>query len=261
MTGEAKNIPGSFVDGVLYSFRSLGFINRHPRLYPYIIIPFLINVFLFSLAVYFGLSFFDQTVTGYLPQGDAWYWILLKYASWVLAGILTMVLVFFSFTVVGCLIASPFNEILSERTEEILNKTSSNEPFVFSIFLQDMRRTLVDESKKILFFILGMLVLLLLNFLPLIGPLLYGPLSVMWTIFFLTVEYTGYIFARKRLTFRDQRRFILTHKLLMTGFGLGLLCILAIPLFQFLCIPLGVVGATRLYYDIEEKALKESAIP
>ena len=78
-------------------------------------------------------------------------------------------------------------------------------------------------------------------------------------LFFLTVEYTGYVFPRKHLTFRDQRRFIFSHKLVMLGFGTGVMGVLGVPFLQFFCIPLGVVGATQLWYDLsgEETAPKD----
>lgn len=243
---------GNFSRGLLHPFRAFGFIRRQPRLYPYVVIPFTINLAVFSLAVFLGLRFFNQLAVDFIPQGDAWYWIFLHYATWVVAVLLTMVLVFFSFTAVGSLIASPFNDILSERTEEILSGVRNDEPFVFRVFLQDLKRTLFDESKKILLFVLGMIFLLGLNLLPGIGSALYGVLSVLWTIFFLVVEYTGYVFGRKHLGFKDQRRFILGHKLLLLGFGSGLLAILAIPFLQFCAIPLGVVGATRIYFETQQ---------
>ena len=185
----------------------------------------------------------------YLPQGEAWYWFLLNYLLMAIAITVTLVLVFFTFTVVGSLLASPFNDILSERTENMLTGQTSDEPFVFKTFLEDSGRVLIIESKKISLFLAGMLLLLLLNILPIIGPLLYSILSVLWTVFFLVIEFTGYVFSRKGLTFKEQRLIIYQNFSLMAGFGLGVFCILAIPFFQFLCIPLGVVGATYLLYD------------
>ena len=69
------------------------------------------------------------------------------------------------------------------------------------------------------------------------------------TVFFLISEYTGYVFSRKRYDFATQRQTIFKHKSVMFGFGTGLFCVLAIPFFQFMCIPLGVVGAVRLLHE------------
>jgi len=250
MTLNLKNNPiANFSLGFLYPFRAGRFIKNHPVLLKYIIVPFLINFIVLSLAVYWGLSFFNSTVIHYIPQGEAWYWIILSYFLWILAVLVTMVLVFFGFTVTGAIIASPFNDILSERTEEILTGTPNDEPFVFKVFLKDALRTVMDESKKIIIFVVLMLLLLPLNLIP-GGTLPYSVLSISLTIFFLVVEYTGYVFSRKHLTFRDQRRFIFSQKFLMLGFGTGIMGVLAVPFLQFLCIPLGVVGATQLWHDI-----------
>jgi CysZ protein len=248
-TSFSKNPISNFSTGFLYPFRAGKFIKAHPRLLKYIIVPFLINVVIFSGAVYWGLSFFNSIVVHYIPQGDAWYWAILSYFLWTLAILVTMVLVFFGFTVIGAIIASPFNDILSEKTEELLTGISNEEPFVFKVFLSDAMQTLADESKKIIIFVLLMLFLLPLNLLP-GGALPYSALSILLTVFFLVVEYTGYVFSRKHQTFRDQKRFVFSHKFMMLGFGTGIMGVLAIPFLQFFCIPLGVVGATQLWHDL-----------
>jgi CysZ protein len=258
MTLSVKDNPVSnFSQGFLYPFRAGKFIKGHPVLFKYIIVPFLINVVVLSIAVYWGLSFFNSIVVHYIPQGDAWYWAILSYFLWTLAILMTMVLVFFGFTVTGAVISSPFNDILSEKTEELLTGNHSEEPFVFKVFLRDALHTVMDESKKIIIFVVLMVFLLPLNLIP-GGSLPYSILSVFLTLFFLVVEYTGYVFYRKHLTFRDQRRFIYSKKFLMLGFGAGIMALLAVPFLQFFCIPLGVVGATRLWYDL---AGLETAMP
>jgi CysZ protein len=254
-----ENPISNFSRGFFSPFHTVRFILDHKRLIKYILIPFSINLVVFSLAIYLGLDFFDYFISQHIPQGEAWYWFLLNYLLWIIAILLTAVLVFFSFAVVGSLIASPFNDILSEKTEGILTDKHNEEPFSFTIFLQDARRTLFDESKKILLFVLAMALLLLLNLVPGVGSLLYPILSAGLTIFFLIVEYTGYTFARKHLPFKEQRGYIFRNKSLLFGFGTGLLLVLAIPLFQFLCIPLGVVGGTRICFDSKSPMVVEKS--
>ena len=244
-----KNPASNFSRGFLYPFRAGKFIKGHPALLKYIIIPFFINVMVLSGAIYWGFAFFNSIVVHYIPQGETWYWVILSYFIWAAAILITMVLVFFGFTVTGAIIASPFNDILSEKTEELLSGIPNDEPFVFKIFLKDAMHTVTDESKKIIIFVVLMVFLLPLNLLP-GGSLPYSVLTVLLTVFFLVVEYTGYVFYRKHLTFREQRNFIFSQKFLMLGFGTGVLGVLAVPFLQFFCIPLGVVGATQLYYDL-----------
>ena len=236
-----------FASGFSSPYRAGRYLLQHPSLLPLVLIPVAINIVVFTAAVWAGLHLFGTTVIHYLPHDHAWYWQMLSYLLWLVAILLTMVLVFFGFSAVGTLIASPFNDLLSERTEELLTGRSLAEPFSLRQFLGDAIRTLVEEGKKILVFLAGMGLLLLLNFLPVVGTLLYAGLSLAWTVTFLAVEYSGYIAGRKRMTFARQRRYLLGRKLVMVGFGCGLLCLLAIPFLQFLCIPLGVIAATQLW--------------
>jgi CysZ protein len=97
-----------------------------------------------------------------------------------------------------------------------------------------------------------MLFLLLLNLIPALGTVLYAVLSVAFTLFFLAVEYTGFVFGRHRRSFRQQRRYLFSRKGLLLGFSTGVLVMLAVPFLQFICIPLAVVGATRLCHDFPE---------
>ena len=239
-----------FSAGFFYPFKALRFINNHPRLYLYILLPLIITLAIFTLFTSWGIHLFQQTIVHYIPRGDAWYWQILSALLWMVAILLTTVLVFFAFTAVGNLIASPFNDLLSEKTESILNNNQKDHtPFAWRTFFAEAWQTMLVEMKKIAVFLLGMLFLLLLNFLPVVGSLLYAILSIFWTILFLAVEYSGYVFTRRQMTYGLQRHIIFANFSLFMGFGTGVFCILAIPFMQLLCIPLGVVGATCLLHE------------
>jgi len=239
----------SFGRGFSYVFQAPRFLLKHPGLLRFVAIPFFINLVIFSLAVYFGLDLFNHLLDQYLPQGNAWYLAVLYYFAWVVAGLLTTVVVFFGFTVIGNLLASPFNELLSERIEILVRGTVENNPFSLSGFVADSGRAMLVEFKKQLFFIVGMILLLLINLMPGLGPMAYAVLAPLFTLFFLVIEYLGFVLMRKQLSFRRQHRYVFGHLLLMAGFGSAVFCLLAIPLLQFFCIPLAVSGATLLWCD------------
>jgi len=239
----------NFSRGFFSLFRSLRFVLDHPGLFKFVLIPFLINLIVFSGSIYLGFDLFNDRIVHLIPQGEAWYWAVLYYFLWVLAVVVTAVVVFFTFTVVGNLIASPFNDLLSQKTEKLLTGKKDEEPFSLKAFWQDALRTLAVELKKISLFVVLMLLLLLLNLLPGLGSMIYSVLALMLTLFFLVVEYMGFVFSRKRMNFGEQRRYIFSRKTTMLGFGTGILVLLAIPFLQFVCIPLAVVSATRLWCD------------
>jgi CysZ protein len=253
-----KNSVGGFAKGFSYPFRAGHFLLSHPRLYPYVLIPFLINLVVFSLAVWLGLDFYNTTVEAMIPIGEAWYWSILYYFLWLIAVLATALMVFFLFAIVGNLIASPFNDILSEKTEEMITGVRRSEPFQLRLFLRESVHILLDELIKISAFLFGMVLLFLFLLLPAVGPVLYSILSILWTALFLVVEYTGYIFSRHQLVFKDQRQFIRQRKLASVGFGTGALCLLAIPFLQFFTIPLGVIGAVHFWRDSQSPQLPET---
>lgn len=244
-----RNFAVNFSRGFFLPFRSLSLLRGNPRLILYILVPFLINVVVFSAAVWLGVDFFGGTVVEHLPRGDAWYWALLSWLVWLVAALLTAVLVFFSFTVVGNLLASPFNDLLSERAEEVLTGRIGALPFSLRQFFSDLLKTIFMEAKKMSLFVLVMLLILPLNLLPGFGTALYTLLAVSLTLLFLCFEYLSFVMVRKQQFFSAQRRYIFARKFLMLGFACGVVALLAIPFMQLFCIPLAVIGATRLWCE------------
>lgn len=235
----------SFATGFLYPFRGAKFVLRHPRLYGYILFPFLINLLVFTLSLFLGYQFFDGFILEQLPQGEEWYWAVLYYLVWFVAAIGTTVLVFFSFAIIGNLLASPFNDLLSEKVEAILGGEQIDSSGWRAI-IADSWRIMKEEAKRMSVFAILMILLLLFNLLPGIGQAIYTISSSLLLIFFLTVEYFSYPLHRQALSFKQQSRYIISHRLLSFGFGCGVFCLLAIPFLQLLTIPLSVVGATML---------------
>ncbi len=239
----------SFTRGFSYPLRAAKFLSKKPSLLKFLAIPFAINVLVFSLSVYFGLDMFEGLLETYAPSTEVWYGMILYYLAWTVALLLTTVTVFFSFTVIGNLIASPFNELLSERTEELRLDQRSEQSFSLSRFGKEAKHALFVEVKKLSVFVICMLLLFAINFVPGIGAMIYAVLAPAFTLFFLVVEYLAFVLMRKQLTFKQQRRYITQSPVLMSGFGCAVFCLLAIPFVQFFCIPLAVVGATLLWCD------------
>lgn len=246
-----RNFAVNFSRGFFAPFRSVNLLRQNLKLLPYIIIPVIINVAVFSGAVILGMNFFSDTVVAQLPQGDAWYWALLYWVVWGIAALVTAVLVFFSFTVIGNLIASPFNDLLSERTEQVLSGKANQEPFILKQFASDALKTLLMEVKKMWVFVVIMIIILPLNLVPGVGNTIYTVLAVSLTLFFLCFEYLSFVMVRKRQFFKEQKSYIFARKFLMLGFACGVMVTLAIPFVQLLCIPLAVIGITSLWCEEE----------
>ncbi len=228
-----------FTKGFSYPLRAVRLFRHHPGLVKYLAIPFVINVLVFSVTVYFGLDLFQGMLETYAPSTDVWYGVVLYYLAWIVALMLTTVIVFFSFTVIGNLIASPFNELLSERTEIYIVGSVVEERFTLGRFWTEAVYALGVEIKKIAVFTICMLLLFGINFIPGIGSMIYAVLAPALTLFFLVVEYLAFVLMRKRMNFRQQRRYIFRHPVMMLGFACAVFCLLAIPFVQFFLHPPG----------------------
>ena len=127
----------------------------------------------------------------------------------------------------------------------------NDEPFALGRFIRDALSTILLEAKKMWIFVVVMVLILPLNLLPGVGNSIYTVLAISLTLFFLSFEYLGFVLVRKRRFFREQKNYIFSRKFLMLGFSCGVMAILAIPFFQLLCIPLAVIGVTRLWCEEE----------
>ena len=93
----------------------------------FIIIPLVINLFIFIVLSYFVLQLFgdfNAWLSGFLPE-----WLnFLAYIFWVLVFVLFLLIYGYSFTLITNLIAAPFYGLLSEKVEaELTGKTPTGE--------------------------------------------------------------------------------------------------------------------------------------
>ncbi|MCG7945677.1 MAG: EI24 domain-containing protein, partial [Candidatus Thiodiazotropha taylori] len=93
------------VSGAGYLLEGLKLLFK-PGIRPFVLIPLLINIVVFSLLVWLGVDQFEQLMDRFLPDDESWLawlcWLL-----WPLFAIAIILVVFYTFTVIANLIASP----------------------------------------------------------------------------------------------------------------------------------------------------------
>lgn len=246
-TGHAAT---GFMRGVGDVWRGAGLILGHPRLWLWIVIPFALNVALFTLLVWGTWHYIHGWVFGYFFASGFW----LKVLGWivsVLVWLILAVLVIFLFVPIGALIASPFNDILSEKTEVILTGSTVDESFS----LKSLARGIVvgaRASLRLTFVTLALLVpLLLLNFIPVIGQVLYAVLSAAVTIRFLALEFTSYSMDRRYYDWRRRDAFLRRNRARTIGLGTMAWALMLVPVVNALFIPVSAVAGTILFCETE----------
>jgi CysZ protein len=229
------------VSGAGYLLQGIGLITR-PGLRRFVIVPLLVNILVFSAGIAAGVHWFEGFVGWMNARIPGWLqW--LDWVLWPLFVLLLLVLVFYGFSLVANLIASPFNALLAERTEQLLTGRRAETPGGATGFIRDLLPTLFDELRKIAYALLLAIPFLFLLLVPVVGPLLW----FLYTAWVMALQYADYPMGNNGLKFREQRRQLASRRGLSLGFGAATAGLGMIPVLNFILMPSAVAGATALW--------------
>lgn len=216
-----------------------------PGLRLFVLIPLTINVLLFTVSIWVLAAQFSPLVDkwiGYLPSWLDW----LEWFFWLVFAITALLLVFYTFSILANLIASPFNGLLAEAVEKHL--TGQPLPPGSSVIeaIKEAPGAIMDELRKLGYMALLAIPLFILSwFIAPVAPFLW----MLFSAWMLALEYADYPMGNHGIRFRDQRARMRKRKLLSLGFGGATLLGTMIPLINFLVMPAAVAGATALWVD------------
>ncbi len=251
--------PAGFAAGFGCFRDALQILRRHRALWPWCVLPILLNLLVFALAATLFFSHLDGiggSIDLWLgnPQADAWYeWIwvgpmraLAWGIRWLLIGVFA-VIVYISFTLVGGVLASPFLDVLSERVEALI----AENPVPAASGVGPMLWSLLQEAKRTFFFIAMQAMFFALGLIPGLQPLVAVAAFVL-TVLFFSLDYSGYVFDRRGVSFSERRRWVWFHRRATSGFGMGAFASFLIPGFNFLALPLLVTAGTLLVFRLDQ---------
>jgi CysZ protein len=224
---------------LLDGFKLLG----KPGLRRFVLIPLLVNVLLFAGMIGLAYGWVDDSsryLVAKLPDWLQW----LTYLLIPVFVLTSLVVIFYTFSIVANLIAAPFNGMLAEAVEcHLTGKPLQGD---WRQLLRDVLPSILSELRKLLYFLLRAVPLLVLLLVPLVNVIV----SVLWVLFsawMMTVQYIDYPMANHQLFFKDQRARLRKRPLLAWGFGgLVMLCTM-IPVVNFFVMPAAVAGATLIW--------------
>jgi CysZ protein len=229
------------VTGAGYFFKGLSLLNK-PGVRRFVIMPLLINILIFAGLIWLSADRFGGFIDWMTPSLPDWL-LWLTWLLWLVFGLMAFIVLFFGFSILANLVGAPFNSYLAGAVEKYL--TGQALPETGKSLWQDVVDALLGELKKILYYLLWAIPLVIINFIP--GINLLAP--VLWAVFgawMLSLEYTDYPLGNYGLTFPAIRRKISEHRMLSLGFGGAVMLATLIPLFNFLVMPVAVAGATAL---------------
>lgn len=229
--------------GASYVYRGFGLL-RYQGLRRFVLLPLLVNVLVFGGGTWWGFSALESWLDHALPGWLAW-------AQFILLPLFTLtalIVMFYTFTLLATLIASPFNSLLSEKIERRLaGEIPDSKVSLFGV-MKETGKAVASESRKLLYmaaWVVPLLILFLIPGLNLLAPFLWG----MFGAWMLAFAYIDYPMGNHGMTFPDEKRFLKKNRGLALGFGSAMLLMTFIPVLNFLAMPAGVAGATLLWVE------------
>ena len=249
--------------GAGYVLKGLSLIAQ-PGLRRFVAVPLLVNALLFAVLIGYGALHMQDLlayIDGLMPRApDLGGWLswltdfiafllgLVEWLLWTLFGLAALFVVFYAFSVVGNLIAAPFNSLLAEKVERHLTGRPLDEGDTWSDALKSIVPALLSEMRKLIYIGLRAIPLLILSFIPVLN--IAAPF--LWALFgawMLALEYMDYPMANHGILFSEQRTRLKQKRMLSLGFGGLTMGMTLIPVVNFLAMPTAVAGATALWVE------------
>jgi CysZ protein len=216
----------------------------HPGLRRFVLVPVVINILLFALAIWAASHYFEAFLNFMLPA-DSWLEYL-RWLLWPLFALAWLIAVFYGFTITANLIGAPFNGVLAARAELLLTGKLPPEqpPEGLAVVIPVIK----SELGKLWYLVSRAIPVLILFLIPGVNVLAL-PLWLALGCWFLALEYGDYPLANHGIEGSAQRQALKAKRLDSLAFGAGVMVMTLVPGLNFLAMPAGVVGATRLWQE------------
>ncbi len=242
----------NFIQGFATILQAIPLIQK-PGIRRFIVIPLSINITLFTGAIYLLFSQFGIWLDYLMPDFPDWLsWLetLLNWILWPLFSVMIFFLVFYTFSFLMNIIASPFNSLLAEKVERHLAGQSIANDSLMPTF-KAIGKALASETHKLIYLIKWSLVLLIISLIPAIN--LAAPF--LWFVFgawMLALNYMDYPMGNHQLFFKEIKQQAKANKPAVMGLGSGIFLLTSIPLINFIAMPVAVTAASILFVKQQE---------
>ncbi|MCW8825241.1 MAG: sulfate transporter CysZ [Gammaproteobacteria bacterium] len=233
--------------------RGFGYLLQGAAMLPrkgvriHLIIPLMINIVLFLLGswlLFTELSDFIDGYTSYLPD---WEWIAgLVYLVKMMIFTAAIAVVFMGVSMIALLVAAPFNAVLAKSVEKHLLGEFVNESEISRSIMAQLPHLVMEEIRKIIYFIIRAIPLLILFVIPVIN--IAAP--ALWFAFsgwMLAITYTAYPLENHEIPFKNQHAIVKQKRWTTFGFGIAVLLVTMIPFVNLVVMPVAVSGAAVFY--------------
>ncbi|KTD23376.1 putative sulfate transport protein CysZ [Legionella lansingensis] len=230
-----------FFTGIYYFFSGLRSLNKK-GLRRFVVMPVIFNLFVYGAIAYLGYHYLSPWADYYISKLPHW----LSFLSVVFTILFFLLFILFfltTFSVLANLFAAPFNGLLAERAQKILQNASIPERGFGKAVIQSIKR----QGQFIAYYVPRLLLMCFLFFLPPFHPML----PFLWFVFnawILSIQYQDFVMDNNLIDFKTMRSMISNNKSLSLGFGFAASLLSFVPFMNLLVMPAAVIGATNMFY-------------
>ena len=238
----------SLLDGVQH-FVAGARIARSPQFARYSWGPALSSAIIIGFGLVLASSRVSEFSTWLVTQLPDW----LGFLDQILTPLLYLLGLLFgawTFGFLAVIIAGPFLGNLSRKVERLEQRDA---PLDTRSFLVGLLAGIKRETRKLGYYLPRLLLVVLVTLIPvinIISPIIWFAFGA-WTM---AIQFYDYPTENRNRPFADTLSRLRRHRGAALGFGACTTVFLAIPLVNFLVIPIAVAGGTLLWHSLEENA-------
>lgn len=227
-------------------------IAMSPQLARYSWAPALSSAIIIGLGLALAASWVNEFSTWLVAQLPDW----LGFIEQILTPLLYLFGLLFgawTFGFLAVIIAGPFLGNLSRKVEALENREAPVDP---RPFVQGLLNGIKRELRKLGYYLPRLFLVLLITLIPVINFIA----PIVWFAFgawIMAVQFCDYPTENRNLPFSDTLERLRRHRGAALGFGGCTTLFLAIPVVNFLVIPIAVAGGTLLWHALEENTVSD----
>ena len=225
---------------------------REPGIRLFVALPLLINIIIFAGLMTLCFDYLGQGISAIMNWLPEWL-SFLSWILWPLAVVLVLAIAMYSFSTIANLIAAPFNGLLAEKVEERISGREVQGRETIAAAIASFPRSIIREIRKLLYYAIFALLVLILSFIPPIAPF-SGVLWFLLGAWMLSLEYCDYAMDNHGLSFAESKRRLRAARGSTLPFGLMVMAGTMIPIVNLVIMPAAVCGGTILWVEkLEER--------
>lgn len=228
-------------------------LAKRPSLRPYMIVPLITNILLFTISGYLVTSYAYEWISGWTTAVDLWSWLdwlepfidqLLGALKWLIFAVIILGLLFImgsTFTMVTHLVVGPFIGILGEKAERELHNPSYPQHTLGQIAM----RTLAREFRKLIYWLVRAVGLGILSLILYFIPGVNAVVPVLWFLFgswILAMQYLDVPADNNGRSFQEVLGLMRQHRTSVMAFGAVVMALTSLPIVNLFIIPVAVCG-------------------